>query len=115
MSIVQIYDQTAPFVSGYSMRSLYITESLHKLGLPLKVVSSPIFTYKKSREMHKGVEYFHPLVGGWNLIKHIPLVKESFIVQAIQKEVQRNCSEDIKTILVSTARRFLMDRPAVSH
>ena len=57
MRVVKVFDQTVPYISGYSMRSRYLTESLRDHGVPLKVFSSPIFDYENNSETINDVLY----------------------------------------------------------
>ncbi len=98
MSLIQIFDQTSPLVSGYSMRSRYITESLHKLGVPLTVFSSPIFSYKNNTESINGVNYVRSVMPGWNVIRKFPVLKEKCVVENIKATIDKNWRSDFKAI-----------------
>ncbi len=94
--ILKIFDQTVPYVSGYSMRSKYITDSLAKGGVPLGIVRSPIFSYEKEKEEIDGVRYYSspPLT----LFKGIPLLREWEIIRHIRQNFLRNDLENIGLI-----------------
>jgi PEP-CTERM/exosortase A-associated glycosyltransferase len=98
MSIVQIFDQTYPLVSGYSMRSHYITNSLHKLGVPLSVFSSPIFAYKQNNELIQGVEHIRCVIKGYEKIRRFPIYREAMIVQNIASTLQTHWRKDFQVI-----------------
>lgn len=98
MKIAQIFDQTTPLVSGYSMRSRYISDSLRQLGIDLKVFSSPIFSYKNGDENINDVEYIRSVMNGWNYIKKIPFLKEQLIINNLQKTISSNWDSEIKLI-----------------
>lgn len=98
MSVVQIFDQTYPLVSGYSMRSHYITNSLHKLGVPLCVFSSPIFSYKQNAEMIHGVEHIRSVISGYEKIRRFPIYREAMIVQNIASTLENHWRKEFKAI-----------------
>ena len=98
MSIATIFDQTIPYVSGYSMRSRYITDSLAELGVTLSVFSSPIFPYEHSREQLNGVDYYRTSVSAWNLVGRIPVIKECAIIQALASNIVRQPGLHIQLI-----------------
>jgi hypothetical protein len=58
MSVVKIFDQTVPYVSGYSMRSFYIMDSLVRSGIDIDAFSSPVFSYDTDKECRRGVNYY---------------------------------------------------------
>lgn len=98
MSIAQIFDQTAPLVSGYSMRSKSITDSLHQLGVPLRVYSSPIFTYKAAQEEQEGVPYVHSVMPKFETIRKFPILRELFIINTLKKTILHHWHDDIQLI-----------------
>jgi PEP-CTERM/exosortase A-associated glycosyltransferase len=98
MSVAHLFDQTFPLVSGYSMRSKYITDSLHELGVPLRVFSSPIFTYKDGDETINGVPYTRSTLEGFETIKKFPIYREFRIIKALQQTVLENWRDDIRLI-----------------
>ena len=98
MSIVQIFDQTIPLVSGYSMRSKYITESLKKLGYNIDVYSSPSFYYGGSDDEINGVNYYRTSVTGWDLIKKIPILKERVLIDSVVKRINSSWDGKIKIV-----------------
>lgn len=98
MSILQIFDQTAPLISGYSMRSKYITDSLKRLDVDVKVISSPIFLYKEQNELINNVSYQRCTIDHWHVIQKIPLLKEYSIIQALKKGIRHQWDQNIKLI-----------------
>ena len=98
MSVAQIFDQTAPLVSGYSMRSKYITDSLHTLGVPLRVYSSPVFSYKNGDEVQNGVPYKRAIIENWETIRKYPIYRELKIINTLKDCVIKNWHDDIKLI-----------------
>jgi len=112
MRVLQIFDQTTPLVSGYSMRSRYITDSLKQLGLDLEVLSSPIFSYKENKEQIKGVSYIRSEIEKWELIKKLPILKEYLIIDAIKKTVCNHWSDKIKVV---DAHSSVLNGVAASH
>ncbi len=96
--LVQIFDQTYPFVSGYSMRSHYITQSLSKLGVPLTVFSSPIFTYKQNDELIQSVRHKRCIIPGYEKIRKLPIYREANIVKNITATIDQNWNKDFKAI-----------------
>jgi PEP-CTERM/exosortase A-associated glycosyltransferase len=98
MSIAKILDQTIPYVSGYSMRSRYITDSLSKLGLKLEVFSAPQFVYPTRKENYNGVNYFRSVVPGWGVVKNISFVRQFAIIDSIKQELKRNWDDEIALI-----------------
>jgi PEP-CTERM/exosortase A-associated glycosyltransferase len=98
MNILQIFDQTAPLVSGYSMRSRYISESLVKLGVKVRAVSSPQFSYEHQEERLNGVSYMRTKVPGWEYLRKVPFVREATVVQSVKNKIIDNWSNDIKII-----------------
>jgi len=97
MKIVQLFDQTSPLVSGYSMRSRYITESLVQLGIKLIVFSSPIYRYSAKEDSFSGVPYIRTgeLRGK---LAHLPLLKELKIVSSFTKMINARWDDDVKLI-----------------
>ena len=87
MSIVQIFDQTAPYVSGYSMRSLYLTNALHQLGLDVKAVRSPIFPYKQNEETIQGVPYYSTVMSAFERIRKFSFLKEALVIRALKNRL----------------------------
>ena len=98
MSVAEIFDQTTPYVSGYSIRSLAITRALTKLGVPLRIFSSPIFSYQAAIEEYEGVLHTRAQIKQWAIIKRIPFLKEVLIVSAIRKTLTMHWHEDIKCL-----------------
>lgn len=98
MSIAQIFDQTSPLVSGYSMRSKYLTDSLHQLGVPLRVFSSPIFNYKNGNEVIGGVPYTRSVMADWDFVKKFPVYRERRIIHALKKTIREHWNSDIQLI-----------------
>jgi len=98
MSILQIFDQTVPLISGYSMRSKYITDSLKQLDIDVKVISSPIFLYRQQDELINNVNYHRCKIDHWKVVKKIPLLREYTIIQALKKEIQQQCDQNVKLI-----------------
>lgn len=98
MSIIQIFDQTSPFVSGYSMRSRYITDALFQLGVPLRVVSSPIFPYPTQEELIENVNYFRTKVAGWEFISKFPLFREVTIINNLKERIASILDDKVKLI-----------------
>jgi PEP-CTERM/exosortase A-associated glycosyltransferase len=98
MSILQIFDQTVPLISGYSMRSKYITDSLKQLDIDVKVISSPIFLYRQQDELINNVNYHRCKIDHWKVVKNIPLLKEYMVIQALKKEIQHQCDQNVKLI-----------------
>lgn len=89
MSIIQIFDTTSPQVSGYSMRSRYITDALTSLGVKLSVYSSPTYQFERQEDEFNGVRYFHIRSPYWNLIRYLPVVRERHAISTIVKEIDR--------------------------
>ena len=87
MSIVQIFDQTAPYVSGYSMRSLYITQALNQLGFKVKAVRSPIFPYKQNEETIQGVPYYSTVMSAFERIRKFSFLKEALVIRALKNRL----------------------------
>lgn len=98
MSVLQIFDQTAPLVSGYSMRSRYITESLSQLGVNVQVVSSPIYPYKEKEEFINGIKYSRSDVPFWPFISKIPLFKQKMVIGGIKRRIEDVWDHDIQVI-----------------
>jgi PEP-CTERM/exosortase A-associated glycosyltransferase len=98
MSVAQIFDQTAPLVSGYSMRSKYLTDHLRALGVPLRVYSSPIFTYPGGDETRDNVPYTRSLIRNWETVRKIPLYRETRIIRALEKTLLDNWHDDIRLV-----------------
>lgn len=98
MTVVQIFDQTAPLISGYSMRSKYITDSLTRLGVPLKVVRSPIFTYEDDAQEIDGVRYYCTPIKRWDVIKRIPILKEIWIIRATRRRLSSMLDDDTRLL-----------------
>ena len=76
MDIAKIFDQTIPYVSGYTMRSRYISESLAALGNNVRAFTSPLFAYDNQQETIGGVEYIRTPQDRWNCGNAPPLVRE---------------------------------------
>ena len=98
MSIAQIFDQTTPFVSGYSMRSRYITDSLTRLGVKVRAFSSPIFSYKAKQETIGNVPYVRSEVPLWNIVRRVPVFKEYCIIEAIKNTLESSWNDDIQLL-----------------
>jgi len=98
MKIAQIIDQSIPYVSGYSIRSKYIANSLRKLGVDLEVFTSPIFDYASQKEEHCKIWYFRTRVAGWSSVKKIKFFKEYVIINSIKNTILNNWQEDYKLI-----------------
>ncbi len=98
MNIVQLFDQTARLVSGYSMRRRYISESLVKLGVKVRAFSSPLFNYESQEEKLNGVSYIRTKVPFWPLVRRVPIARETAIVQSMLYKIAYNWSNDIKVI-----------------
>src|SRR3989338_2490896 len=98
MRIVQIFDQTTPFVSGYSMRSRYITDSLHKLGVTIDAYSSPAFQYDAMEQKINGTTYYRTQVKSWDVIKKFPVLKECFVVNAVKKTIAAHWDKNTRLI-----------------
>lgn len=98
MSVAQLFDQTAPLVSGYSMRSKYITDSLHALGVPLRVYSSPIFTYKGGDEEQNGVPYKRCVMKDWEAVRKFPVYREYRITRDFRRSILENWNDDIRLV-----------------
>ena len=98
MRILQIFDQTTPLVSGYSMRSRYISESLHQLGVDLLAYSSPNFIYKSNDEIINGVHYLRAACKERNIFERLPLLKEYRYVSAYKDCIAKNWDNRIGLI-----------------
>lgn len=98
MRLLQIFDQTTPLVSGYSMRSRYITESLVKLGIDVDVVSSPIFQYKQDSDSIGGAQYRRTQIEKWNIVRKFPIFREYKIVKALEGFLLKSWNEKINVI-----------------
>ena len=98
MKVLQVFDQTSPLVSGYSMRSRYLTDNLAQLGAKVEVVSSPIFSYKAQEENINGVTYKRTEVAGWNAIKKFPILKELLVVSSLKDKIQSCLNGEAKII-----------------
>ncbi len=85
--VLQIFDQTTPLVSGYSMRSRYISESLALLGVDLLAYSSPIFNYLHRDEILNGVHYFRVRYPKKNILNRLPGFKEYRTVSTLRKAI----------------------------
>ncbi len=90
MSILKFFDQTVPYVSGYSMRSRYIAESLARRGVDVNVVSSSIFDYRNEIETINGVNYFRAIPVGSASIRRLPLLREWLTVRSVREAAQRH-------------------------
>lgn len=98
MSVAQIFDQTVPLVSGYSIRSQYITDSLRALGVPLRVYSSPIFTYPGGNEIRGKVPYTRSSIPNWEAVRKIPVYRETRIIRALENTLLDNWHDDIRLV-----------------
>jgi PEP-CTERM/exosortase A-associated glycosyltransferase len=98
MTVVQIFDQTTPLVSGYSMRSLAITKALAGLRVPLLVFTSPIFSYENSEDEFDGVPYVHGKLRAWPLITRLPFIKESLVIRSLTSTIRCHWHEDTQLI-----------------
>lgn len=98
MSIIKIFDQTIPYVSGYSMRSKYVADNIARHGFSVKVFSSPIFSYDLQTETRDGVNYFRCLPGFPNAMKKMPFLKEFLTVKKIKQSIDKNWNSNIGLI-----------------
>ena len=80
MKILQLFDATYPQISGYSMRSKYITDELKGMGYELLVYSSPTYPYTNRTEYHNGVKYRHIKSKLYSVVKGIPVIRELVVV-----------------------------------
>lgn len=87
MSILQIFDQTVPLVSGYSMRSEAISKNLVRLGENITALSSPIFGYDKDDEVRDSVRYIRSRFPNPRR-KRFPVLRELEIVKIIQERAK---------------------------
>jgi PEP-CTERM/exosortase A-associated glycosyltransferase len=99
MSVVQVFDQTVPRISGYSIRSYSITNALHQLNVPLKILSSPIYDYDSENQLDviDGVEYHRVLAKEKGLPKY-PILKELKIVDLIKKALLKFDPNEVSII-----------------
>ena len=98
MKVLQVFDQTTPLVSGYSMRSRYISESLHKLRVDLLAFSSPIFDYKNNDELINGVHYMRARFQRANLLDQFPLYREYNTVRTLKRAICRSWDDTVGLI-----------------
>ena len=96
--LAQIFDQTTPYVSGYSMRSRYITESLTKWGVNIKVYSSPIFEYKNATENINGAAYIRAPFLSSPFLRRLPGVKELSVVNRLSQTINDHWDGEIKIL-----------------
>jgi PEP-CTERM/exosortase A-associated glycosyltransferase len=79
-AIIQFFDMTTPIISGYSMRSRYISKALHDLGYNLKAYRSSRYSYDHKQESIDNVEYHSVSKRFPAFIYKIPLIKDAIYV-----------------------------------
>ncbi len=98
MTVTKIFDQTVPYISGYSMRSRYIAESLTALGLDVKVIRSPVYSYEHPHEIINGVDYHSCGAINWDLARRMSLLKPFFVLRKLKKSLYASLDEKTKLI-----------------
>ncbi|MBF0331150.1 MAG: glycosyltransferase [Candidatus Omnitrophica bacterium] len=98
MKVLQIFDQTTPLVSGYSMRSRYISESLSRLGVDLLAFSSPNFSYKQNDELINGVRYIRTNYKQNNIFNKLPILKEYKTVATLKNAIAKAWDNNVGLI-----------------
>lgn len=111
MKIVQAFDQTVPIISGYTMRSRYISESLQKLGVEVTAVRSPAFSYDNSVETIDGVSYVstnwpHPAFA------KLPVLRELALVRGLRNGLNKEAAKGVD--LVDAHSSLLMGMAAAA-
>lgn len=98
MKILQLFDATYPQVSGYSMRSKYITDNLKGMGYSLLVFSSPSYEYDSNQSIYNGVIYRHVSSWLYRKMKKIPVLRELCVIFAIVRVSIREWDDGIDVI-----------------
>jgi len=105
MNIAKIFYHTWPHIDGYSIRSLYITDSLKQLGCDITAFSSPFHNAhlppaqpRTKIDIHNDITYYRSEVPAWELIRRIPGVNSYAVTSAIVNKVNEHWRDDYQLI-----------------
>ena len=90
MKVLHVLHTSHPNISGYSIRSQNIVEHQSKIGINPIVITSPRGPNDSNEAWYNGIHYYRTRTpDSFNIIMHVPLVKEVIETQALERSLSR--------------------------